>query len=69
MEKYETIQKQIDELRESIECLERKLNDGICGKPIILGACNVDDVVSIIEKKISARNSKMMAEKEQHGNE
>ncbi len=69
MEKYEIIQKQIDELRESIECLERKLNDGICGKPIILGACSVDDVVSVIEKKISVRNSEMMAKEEQHGNE
>lgn len=50
---YEALQKQINDLRKKIENLEREIDEGICGKPLILGACDIDEVADAIKRKIS----------------
>lgn len=54
---YEKIQKQIDELKEKITALERQFMDGLSGTTLILGACDIDEVVNVIEKRLTSRHS------------
>lgn len=61
---YEALQKQIDELRENIENLEKEIDEGICGKPLILGACDINEVADAIKRKISVNDT----EKKNGGN-
>ncbi len=53
MSEYETLQNQIDELRENIKKLEKEFDEDICGKPLILGACDIDEVADAIKKKLT----------------
>ena len=50
---YETLQNQIDELRENIKKLEKEFDEDICGNPLILGACDIDEVADAIKKKLT----------------
>lgn len=49
------IKKRISDLEERQTILERQFKDGLSGTTLILGACDIDEIVNVLEKRLTKR--------------
>lgn len=49
------MERRVKKLEKRLAALEEKYQDGLSGSTLILGACDIDEIVSVIEKRLTAR--------------
>lgn len=58
LEQEKDMEKKLTELEKRQTNLEQQLRNGLCGTTLILGICDIDEVVNVIEKRITKQEKK-----------